>query len=599
MSFEFNQSMAYDFARKINTEFFEKGRELFFRKCPYCQGGSHSDRETFSINLENGMFKCFRSSCGKQGNFITLAKDFGIRLFEEQPLTKKNYRRLPQKPIKVRDGAVEYLGKRGISEEIVRKYKITTQENNSNIIVFPFFDWNGELKTVKYRKADFQKGRDKNKEWFEKETMPILFGMKQCEDFETLIITEGQIDSLSVAQAGFKNAVSVPNGARGFTWLDNCFVWVSQFKEIIVFGDCENGKITLVDELSKRLQMNVKCVEVADYLGEKDANDILRKHGEKAVANAIYNAKSVPINRIKKLSEVEAVDIYRMPRISTGFRELDKILGGFYFGQVILLTGERGNGKSTWMSQLICEALKQEIKTLAYSGELPNYHFKRWIDLQLAGPNYIEVDELTGYTAIPKKIIESINSWYDELAYIYDNNSAEINDDEFESLLDTVEKAVCRYGIRFVCIDNLMTALDVDLSQDLYRAQSKFLKRLKNIAVKYDVCVLLVAHPRKLGAGGNIDNNDVAGSGDITNRVDTVLAYRRSNSDSEEWDSSISVTKNRLIGKLATGNNSIKLYYSEKSKRLSSEQSVKRNYSFGWENRESEVEYSADDDLPF
>lgn len=600
MSFEFTQSMAYDFARKMNVDFFEKGRELFFRKCPYCMGGSHSDKDTFSINLQTGMYKCFRSSCGKQGNFLTLAKDFGIRLFEEKPLTKKNYRRLPQKPIIVRSGAVEYLGKRGISEETVKRYEITTQESNPNIIVFPFYDWHGELKTVKYRKADFQKGRDKNKEWFEKETMPILFGMKQCEDFDSVVITEGQIDSLSVSEAGIKNAVSVPNGARGFTWLDNCGVWLNQFKEVIVFGDCENGKITLVDELSKRLQMNVKCVELADYLGEKDANDILKKHGKSAIVTAVKNAKSVPINRIKKLSEVEAVNIYEMPRISTGLRELDKILGGFYFGQVILLTGERGNGKSTFMSQLICEALKQGIKTLAYSGELPNYHFKRWLDLQLAGPNYIEIDEFTGYTAISKAVIEQINTWYDELAYIYDHNSNEISaDDEFESLLDTVEKAVCRYGIRFVCIDNLMTALDVDLSKDLYRAQSKFLKRLKTIAVKYDVCILLVAHPRKLNSGTNIDNDDVAGSGDITNRVDTVMAYKRCNSKEDEWDSTISVTKNRLIGKLATGENAIKLFYSESSKRLSSPLSQKKNYSFGWETKESEGEFDANSDLPF
>jgi len=42
-----------------------------------------------------------------------------------------------------------------------------------------------------------------------------------------------------------------------------------------------------------------------------------------------------------------------------------------------------------------------------------------------------------------------------------------------------------------------MTALDVDLKNDFYHAQSKFIKRLKSIAVKYNIVVLMVAHPRK------------------------------------------------------------------------------------------------------
>ncbi|MFR5790588.1 MAG: hypothetical protein ACLUFA_09425 [[Clostridium] leptum] len=59
----------------------------------------------------------------------------------------------------------------------------------------------------------------------EKDTKPILFGMKQCVDFGTLVITEGQIDSLTLADCGIKNAASV-TGALGFTWLENCWDWI-------------------------------------------------------------------------------------------------------------------------------------------------------------------------------------------------------------------------------------------------------------------------------------------------------------------------------------------------------------------------------------
>lgn len=593
MPYELKRDDVFGLASKLNAETHIKGDELFFKLCPYCNGDGH-DKDTFSVNLNTGMFKCFRASCGRQGHFVQMAKDFDYHLDFKQDTQKKVYRSLPQHEIEIRNKAVEYMAKRGIGREVVERYKITTQKSNDNILVFPFYDAAGILRFVKYRKADFDKAKDKNKEWSESDTMPILFGMNQCVDYESLVVTEGQIDSLSVSECGIKNAVSVPTGAQGFTWLENCWEWIEKFKEVIVFGDCEKGKITLVDELSKRLPMPVRVVQMDDYFGEKDANDILRKYGKETVVNAIQNAKIQPVNHIKDLADVKAVDIYNLERIYTKINEIDKVIGGMYFGQVILLTGKRGEGKSTFMSQLIVEALEQGYKTLAYSGELTDYHFKRWLDLQAAGPKNIttnvnQFDEETYF--LTDAVEEQINNWYRGNAYIYDNNSID-DGEEFESLTETIEKAICRYGIRFVCLDNLMTSIDVDMKDDLYRAQSKFIKKLKAIAVKYDVVVLIVAHPRKSQA--SIENDDVAGSGDITNRVDVVMAYSRSGN--EECDSKLSILKNRLTGRLTSKGDEVKLFYSNSTKRISSLSS--NNKSYGWESKEQPSDIS-NFDLPF
>ena len=93
--------------------------------------------------------------------------------------------------------------------------------------------------------------------------------MAQCEDFARLVITEGQIDSLTLAECGVPNAVSVPNGCNGFTFLENVWDWIVQFKEIVVFGDCEHGKITLLDTLQRRLPNVVKAVRMEDYLARR------------------------------------------------------------------------------------------------------------------------------------------------------------------------------------------------------------------------------------------------------------------------------------------------------------------------------------------
>lgn len=594
MSYEWKPEDLMGLAAKLNADIHRKGNELFFKWCPYCGGDGH-DKETFSVNLDTGLFKCFRASCGRQGHFVQLARDFNYPLDFGNPYRK--YRELPQRPVKTREPAVEYLASRGIGREVASRYRITTRKDNDHILVFPFYDEKGVMQFVKYRKTDFNKSRDKNKEWCEKDTRPILFGMDQCKGFDSLVITEGQLDSLSVAQAGIPNAVSVPTGARGFTWLENCWDWISQFKEVTIFGDCEHGKITLVDELSRRLPCLVKVVQMEDYLGEKDANDILRKYGAEAVRHAVAKAQLIPVNHVKRLADVESVDLQTLPHIITGISRLDRVIGGLYFGQVILLTGKRGEGKSTFMGQLIAEALNQGRRIFAYSGELPDYHFKRWLDLQIAGPQNV----VTRYNQfsdpcydLAPETVDKLGNWYFDLAYLYDNNAID-DGDEYENLLDTVENAVRRYGIELVCIDNLMTAIDVTSSDSQYIQQSKFVRSLKQLAVKYNVAVVLVAHPRK--TQGEVSDNDmVSGSSDITNRVDVVLSYQK-NPEEEGAGGRLLVLKNRMTGKLALKESAISVAYDERSKRIY-QADGNPNYRYGWEKPE-ESTITALDDLPF
>ena len=570
--YDFKSKDAFDFASFIGAETKQKGNELFFKYCPQCHGGG-TDKDTFSVNLQTGAFKCFRASCDYHGHFVELARDFGYKLDDEQ---ERKYRRLPQPKIESKPKAIEYLESRGISADVAKRYKITTQTHNENVLVFPFYDDQNVLQFVKYRKTNFDKRFDKNKEWCEAETMPILFGMAQCEDFTRLVITEGQIDSLSLATCGIKNAVSVPTGALGFTWLANCWDWINKFQEVVVFGDYEKGKITLIETLEKRLQMKVKCVRPQDYLCEKDANDILRKYGKEAIIRAVEGAELRDVKYVKRLATVEAVNLRDLPKIRTGIRSLDRVCGGLLRGHVVLLSGKRGEGKSTFMSQLVAEAIEQDNAVFVYSGELPNYHFKNWLDLQIAGANHIcttknEYNDEEYY--LTDGCVKKINAWYYDKAFIFDNSA--VSDDEYEGLIKVMVDAICRYDIKLVCIDNLMTAMDGDPNTDIYRQQSAFVKKLEKLAQQYDVAIILVAHPKKSSAA--FDNDTVSGSSDITNAVSFVFNYQRAN-DGDECDSYLMVTKNRMNGKLMAGDKAIPLYYSEKSKRISENPNEVKEY---------------------
>ena len=609
--YEFREQDAFEFARHVGIEARPHGGELFFKTCPYCRPRpTKGNVRTFSINLTTGQFKCLRASCGVSGNMVTLSRDFDFSLgneADEYYRPRKQYRRLktPEKPIVPKDPAVSYLESRGISASVAQRYEITTQNQQDNILVFPFYDDRGKMQFVKYRKTDFDRDKDKNKEWCEKDCKPILFGMKQCNDkFDRLIVTEGQLDSLSVATAGIENAVSVPNGAKGFTWVPYCFNWVSKFQEIVIFGDFEKGHMTLLEDFQKRFPNRIRYVREHDYLGCKDANEILQKHGTEAVRNAVENAVMLPVKRVIPLADVESVNIYQLPKLKTGISELDRTLyGGIPFGTVCIIAGKRGDGKSTLASQIMGNAVEQGYATFAYSGELPNYLYKSWFDFQIAGRNHI-TENLTDCGTVNRFITnrnqELINEWYREKAYIYDSRI--IESDEQEDLLKSVTQAIMQYGIKVVLIDNLMTAMYIDEKQgtDKYDQQVIFVRELTKIAIRYDTLILLVAHRRK-NAFTQDANDEISGSGDITNLAGITLSYDRgSKSEIEkgilnEDQRKLILAKNRLFGR--TNLKGIVLNYDEKSKRIYGPHDD-LNKQYGWDNTDG-FEQIAQEEIPF
>ena len=604
--YEFKVQDAYDFARHVHAQVNEHNGELFFKTCPYCNPKPTRDNiKSFSINLETGQFKCLRASCGAHGNMVVLAKDFDFSLGSEvdeyyKPRKKFKTLKQPKQKIIPKPPALEYLKNRGIQPWVAEKYQITVQNEHENVLVFPFYDENGKLQFVKYRDSQYSKEKGGNKEWCEAGTKPILFGMNQCNDkYDQLIITEGQIDSLSVAEAGFENVVSVPTGAKGFTWIPYCWDWMNRFEEVIVFGDYEKGHISLLDELKSRLKIQVKHVREEDYLDCKDANDILRKYGIEQIKKCVDNAITIPVNRVIELADVEDVDIFKLEKLKTGIHQLDKLLyGGLPFGGVVLISGKRGEGKSTLASQIMIDAVEQEYKCFTYSGELPNYLFKAWMDFQIAGPQRVfEYQNKFGDTNfnISKTNRELISDWYRGKYFLYDNRA--IDGDEKESLVGTIESVIMQYGVRVIMIDNLMTGIDLEdvNGDDKYDRQSQFVKRLSRIALKYNVLILLVTHKRK-NSFTKDENDEVSGSGDISNLAIVTLAYEK-DKDLDDSQRILKVSKNRLFGKVNT--NGWILDFDEKSKRIYG-YGDDLNHDYGWDKQsDGFVSMDSNEETPF
>ena len=566
--YQFQEEDARRFANQIGAEVKMHGQELQFKECPFCHGGSgrKKDRYTFAINLKNGACNCKRAGCGYTGNMITLAKDFNFSLGRDADSYHKlsaysqkmfvSFAAFREQHMTPSDPALAYLKSRGISEKVATRYEIATKKNDDGILVFPFRDENKEVQFIKFRNMNYQKGHG-SKEWCMANCKPILFGMAQCESRGRLVITEGQMDSLSVAEAGIANAVSVPTGANGFTWIPYCWDFMQSFQEIVVFGDNEKGTVTLAAEISARWPEKTKVVRLEDYKDCKDANEILQTHGPEAIKEAVKNAVGTIDRRIKKMTEVRSVDIMGMKTLKTNISSLDEVLsGGFRVGQLIVLTGRRGEGKSTLGSMIGVEALKQDFNSFFYSGELMDFYFRNWMDRQILGKE-MSATETTEEDRL------FLNQFYADKAYIYDNQIVDIG--ETEDIPRTIEKAIAQQGCTFIMVDNLMTALDPE-SEDLYRAQSKFVGELASLAKKYSVIILLIAHPRKTNT--NLGNDDISGSADITNKADIVLTYGRDQDSADQDLRKLYVIKNRLTGRITKADNPIRLFFEPKSKRI-------------------------------
>ena len=529
--------------------------QVVAKTCPFCGGGDHGDTRTFYVGLHNGAYKCHRGSCGESGSFRNLCEHFGVRAHGNiisfpSSRTKKSYTYPDAEALlPLTEEALRYFEKaRHISKDTLDAFGVCSDASGN--IVFPFYR-EKRLVYVKYRRpARFVKGSDKAKEWAMANTEPILFNMDNVSFNKPLYITEGQIDAMSLYEAGISNVVSVPSGCNNLDFVTTCWDWLENFQQIVLFGDNDEPGIDMVNILMKRLGED-RCLIAKNYpdliyngkdYGRacKDANEILIAYGKQTLADIARSCEPAPVKGLINLADVNFVDPTTVPRIMTRIPELDNCIGGLVEGGLSVFSGKRGEGKSTLSGQLLLNAIQSGFSVCAYSGELSAQNFLNWIMLQATERKYLDVrsDERSGkmYSVVPYEIQERIKRWIDGRFFLFDNNSVEEESPE-DAILKVFTICARRYGCKVFLVDNLMSV--VSTAEEELKAQTRFSAALKKFAVKHRVHVMLVSHPRKSKPGEIFTNDSVSGSSNITNVADNVINIEKPN---------IRVAKNREFG---------------------------------------------------
>ncbi len=554
----------------------------------------HSDKNPSMSWFEKGlMWRC--NTCGEHIDIFRYYTDFERMDFTEavnkvgemlgkqvEPIraVKEEYA-LPQIEMKeLEKPFIDYMNTRMIQKETLDHWKVKQHNwNGKDVYVFPYYNEKDKLEYVSYRGL----GKGGIKGGCEPNTKSILWGMNGINKDKPLVITEGQPDAMVIWQSGYKNVVSVPNGSNNLKWIDHCWDWLQGIKEFIVFADNDAPGLEMANKIKSKLN-NVKVL-VAD---KKDANEVLFYHGPGKVKELIDKAINEAPQGLLDLADVEYKTAMNQVQngIETGFYEYDSHVEDWKPEELTVVFGRNGEGKTTFISQIIAHCIEKGEKTFLYSGEMSEDKIQDWLYRQMVGSNKDNlrtiISKYREKTEPKPNIIKQIKDWHKGKLYLYDRNEKEITGN-LSKFFEVMEIAAKRYGVRLFVIDNLMSILEEN-ADSLFSDQANFVQKCKNFAINNKVHVVLLAHPNKMkgelksGEDGNLDKTDISGSNNIPNKADNIISVERLWADDRVCDAIITSLKDRETGQ----RKQMKFYFSNKSLRFYNN-ITKENQIYGWE----------------
>ena len=547
--------------------------------CPY----HNEDTPSFIYNPKNQTFHCF-GSCnitvdiidvlmGKGETFLEAVKylfekaDITYSFGEQDIKTKRDYKYPHEEPINEKKNVIEYWGKRGISKRVIDYLDIREDAHGNG--VFNFYDTNDVLTMVKYRPAKtIDKSSKTPKTWCQSgaDTSPLLFNMNRVNTSKPLLICEGETDCASAIEAGYLNTVSVPLGASNLHWIEENWDWLDEFESIIIWSDNDAAGQKMRKDCIYRLgTWRTKYIVTPNYYEKsdgkkiplKDINDCLQIGGKEFVLKLISDAKDVPVKSVVDYSEIEELDISQMDGVITGIKPLDNELLKIFYGTLTVLSGRPGSGKTSIVDQMIARTIDEGNPAFLFSKEMPERMSANWFNTIIAGRRNMEEKSTKDgrkYHIIPASIQKKMQSYYKEKLLIYKDN--EPND--IESVMKSAEECVRKYGAKLIVLDNLMM-LDLQCNEsDKNTAQTNLINDLIKFASKFNVSVVLIAHPKKTSdSNSDIEMYDISGTSNIINLAMRSIGLRRVSKKEKEdpkskwgkYDVVLTVIKDRLLGK--------------------------------------------------
>jgi len=466
--------------------------------CPLCSADrqpKNAKAKCASYDWERGLGTCHNCNTS-----------FQLHTYQRKGASEKVYVR-PQQPdtlyTPVQTKVQEWFTTRGISNKTLQDLRVIEGPEfmpqtgkTENTIQFNYY-MGDQLINVKYRdgRKNFKlyKGAEK-----------IFYNINSIVGYDSAIIVEGEMDVLAMHEAGIKNVISVPNGAtlnsNNLDYLDNCIDYLEDKVKIVLAVDADEAGQALKQEFIRRLGAEV-C-HLVDFEDCKDANDYLVKHGSDKLRDAIHSARQVPLEGVSTLRDIEdeLVDFVKngfKPGFQIGIENFDKIFST-YTGQFITVTGIPSSGKSDFVDQM-CVGYNQK------------YSWKTAFASPENQPTYLHAHKLMRkvWMDMPSPGDIGGQQWNTVADHVNDNfYFIDMDKYSLEAVLRKGAELVKRKGIKCLVIDPFNKVRDVNASSDdVNRYTLEYLQKIEVFAKKFDVLVIVVAHPTKMykGQDGKIE----------------------------------------------------------------------------------------------
>ena len=452
--------------------------------CPVCsEGRKKKTDKCFGYNFKKGAGRC--NHCGV---VLVEKREF------EKPTQIEFKRPIWKNNTNLSDKLIKWFEGRGINQQTLLDLKVTEGTEwmpqikaEINTVQFNYFR-DGELINTKFRDGQ------KNFKLVSGAEL-IFYNLDCCINSDEVIIVEGEMDALSFHQAGYKNVISVPNGANlktnNLTYLDNCIDRFSENTKFILALDNDAAGMNLRDELVRRLGVE-NCLKV-DFKECKDANEVLQKKGIQGLIEVMSQRKEFPIEGVFSSNDIEAeIDNYYNnglpPGKGIGVSDFDKLLK-FEPGYITTITGIPGHGKSEVLD-FICAKLNflHGWRFALYSPENHplELHFSKLAEKFIGKPfegtykmNHVELNQFKRY--------------FNENFYFIKPKE----DFTLDNIIATVKALVRTKGVNAFVID-AWNKIEHQYDTNETQYVSKQLDKLAMFCEVNKVHLFLVAHPTKI-----------------------------------------------------------------------------------------------------
>jgi len=455
------------------------------------------------------------------------------------------------------------VSSRGLSQEVIDHFGVkmsTTPDGNPGSHYYPYTK-KGEIVAYKERilPKDFRiHGNFSNVE---------LFGQNVSLGNKMLVITEGELDAIAVAEAFYKRykrfyaCVSVPSASATKVVLEQRD-WINKFETVILAFDQDEAGEACTAAVAKMI--GVGKVKVAS-LPKKDACDVLREMGAEALQKCIWDAQPwSPAGIVVgeqiwgQFKERQLVESVPYPTCLSG---LNDKLKGIRHGEITLFTSGTGSGKSTVIKEIILDLLNKTTDKIGLISleESVGDTAEKFISMQLRKSVYNPdmVNEIETRNAFEKV-------FGDERLILLDH-AGSVSD---SSLIEKIEY-MALMGCKYLVLDHITIAVS-EGSEGLSgnEAIDKIMSDLLKIVKRHNIWLGLISHLRKAQGGtksfeeGKLASiDDIKGSGSIKQISFDIISFARNLIAEDETERNIiqfRVLKSRFTG--LTGNAGSALY---------------------------------------